>query len=194
MVAVDVSVKRMFLDTKLVENLIGKKSAKELRVAMSRVRLRAMHSMKKKGRARRPPKNQGGKAYLRWVEEVQNQPVSAPGTPPFCHSDDSVRSLRNIWFALDNSSRDEIRGVVGPLRLNGSQGAIPGLLEKGGSQLIREKRVGKHWIPLGKAGRGRSGSKRTRVRMATYAARPFMQPALQKESPKIPSLWARGAA
>lgn len=192
MVAVDVSVKRMFLDTKLVEGLIGKKSAAALRKAMSRIRLRAMHSMRKKGKARRPPKNQGGKAFLRWADEVQNQPVSAPGSPPFVHSDDSVRTLRNIWFALDNSSAVEIRGVVGPLKLNGNQGAVPSLMERGGSQKIRERRIGKHWIPVGRVN-GSSSGRLTRVRTANYPARPFMQPAMTKEAPKLPSLWAARA-
>jgi hypothetical protein len=138
----------MFFDTKLVEGLIGKKNAKAIGKAMARVRLRAMHSMKQKGKGRKPPKNQSGKAYLRWLEEVQNSPVSPPGSPPFSHTSDPVVSLRNIWYALDTSNRNELSGIVGPLRLNQkayqggvmlASGSVPKVMEFGGTIGIREK-------------------------------------------------------
>lgn len=234
---VDVQLKRMFFDTKLVENLIGKKSANAIGKAMARVRLRAMHSMKQKGKARKPPKNQGGKAYLRWLEEVQNSPVSSPGSPPFTHTSDPIASLRNIWFGLDTSNRNELSGIVGPLRLNQKQyqggvmlasGSVPNVMEFGGTIGIREKLVniaegirqprkgparvltanqkaamirrqqadptrsgvfvaGQEWVRMGR--RKPVKGQPTRVRMATYARRPFMKPALLAETPKFPPLW-----
>ena len=200
----DVKAKNFFLDTKLVEGLIGKKSAKSLHIALSRVRLRAMHSMRKKGRARRPPKHQGGKAFLRWQEEVTSSPVSAPGSPPFAHSENQVTSLRNIWFALDNTSATEVSGVVGPLRLNQygtlngvvTKGSVPRVHEKGGTARVQEwlfNVPGHKWRWV--RGKGpRRGNIVRRTRIATYPPRPFMQPALTKESPKIAAIWGRSVA
>jgi hypothetical protein len=198
---IDITAKKMFLDTKLVEGLIGKKNAKALRIAMSRVRLRAMHSMKRKGKARRPPKSGKGKAFERWAEEIQNAPVAPAGSPPFAHSDDSVRSLRAIWFALDTSGGN-FDGIVGPRKLHGGRGSVPKLLEGGGSQRIDEvllanyKFDGKRryvasseWVRANTfKSRNRAGMKK-RVRTARYAPHPFMQPALAKEAPRFPSLW-----
>jgi hypothetical protein len=164
--------------------------------------------MKTKGRARRPPKRQGGKAYKRWMDEVMNQPVSPAGFPPFVHSDDHVRSLRNIWFALDNTSSTDIHGVVGPLRLNGNQGSVPSLHEKGGSRSIAEvlhehwtfdegthkRLVSSEWVPATLIGRRNRMNAKKRTRTARYPARPFMQPALTKEAPKFPALWLGMAA
>ena len=145
---VDASLKRMFFDTRLVENLIGKKNANAIGKALARVRLRARQSMKQKGKARKAPKRQGGKAWLKWIEEVQNSPVSPPGSPPFAHSNDPNASLRNIWFGLDTSNRNELSGIVGPMRLNQqayiggvmmASAAVPKTLEFGGTIGIREK-------------------------------------------------------
>jgi hypothetical protein len=191
---VDYHLKKLFFDRQLVEALIGKKSAKAMGRALAKVRLRAMHSMKPKGKARRRPKRDTGKAFEKWAEEIQNQPVSPAGSPPFLHSNNHVTSLRNIWFGLDNSTVHEIRGVVGALKLNGRQGAIPGLHEHGGQQLIQEQRIGREWIPLGRINKRSSNPKFLRRRMATYPARPFMQPALEKEQDNFPDLWLRAGA
>lgn len=83
--------------------------------------------------------------------------VSAPGTPPHSH----VGLIRdNILFALEG----EDNVVIGPFLLNGrsSKGALAAL-EHGGESLIMQK------------GKGRR---------ARIAARPFMQPAFEKELPK----------
>lgn len=194
---VDIQLKKMFLDRKLVEDIMGKKSAKALRIALSRVRKRAQHSMKTKGAARRRPKRDKGKAFDRWMLEVTQQPASPPGTPPFVHSTSSVETLRNIWFGVEFTS-GTVQGIVGPLALNKMQklngvvarGTVPRLHEKGGTATIREKRVGKSWHPIGR--RVRPGQP-VRSRQATYPKRPFMLPALQAEAPKLPKLWT-GAA
>lgn len=211
---IDVKLKRMFLDTKLVEGLIGKKSAKAIRVAMSRVRLRAMHSMKKKGRARKRPAKDFGKAFETWMQEVMQKHPSPPGTPPYVYSDREKESLRNIWFALDVTGGN-MQGVVGPLLLNKhnfingvlTKGTVPSLHEHGGTAGIQEvlntnwitengvRRVlSSQWVRAGMFSRRKRAKMPQRVRTANYQKRPFMQPALEKEAPKFPQLWSARAA
>jgi hypothetical protein len=96
--------------------------------------------------------------------------VSQPGQPPSAHSKDKVRSIKNIQFSYDRSS-DGV--VVGPIKLNGMRGQVPQALEHGGPILILS---------------GRRGAKD--VRTVTIQARPFMLPALKKEAPKFPGVFA----
>lgn len=88
--------------------------------------------------------------------------TSKPGRPPNSHTG----LLRDhIFFAYE----PERKGVViGPIRLNTSDGTAPRLLESGGSTTWQEQ------------------GKRERV---VYLARPYMRPALEKELPRLPALW-----
>jgi hypothetical protein len=91
--------------------------------------------------------------------------ISSPGQPPSSH-EGSLRRL--IWFAYDPVHRSV---VIGPARFR--EGEAPALLEFGG-EVTRT-----------------SNGKRRGQRVATYKARPFMGPALEKETPKLPALWGR---
>lgn len=89
---------------------------------------------------------------------------SAPGSPPSSHTG---LLKRLIFFGYDTEKRSV---VIGPERLNGhGQGEAPAILEYGGRTTIK------------------SGGKRKQV---VYRARPYMQPAFEKEKPKLPALWA----
>lgn len=99
--------------------------------------------------------------------------TAAPGEPPSVHSKDPVATLKNIWFVFDPALRSVI---VGPVKLNsvvkleGSDRAtVPALHELGGVAMV---------------------IRRKRRRRARYAPRPFMGPAMQRELPKFPQLWA----
>ena len=87
--------------------------------------------------------------------------ISPPGSPPYSH----VGLLRRfILFAYDPQRKSV---VIGPtLTKEGSP--APCLLEHGGDVVIEDR---------GKARRVR------------YRPRPFMQPALEAEKPKLPALW-----
>lgn len=88
---------------------------------------------------------------------------SPAGSPPSSH----VGLLKKlIYFGYDQSSKSV---VIGPERLNSGKGQAPALLEYGGTTTIK------------------SGDKRRR---AVYRARPFMGPAMEKEQPKLPAMWA----
>lgn len=89
---------------------------------------------------------------------------SKPGQPPHSH----VGLLRRfILFGYDKQ-RDSV--VVGPVGLKAS--TTPRVLERGGTTTVTRRR------------RGKRTERRVRI-----AARPYMNPALEKERPKLPELW-----
>jgi len=206
--------KQFFFDQQKVIDQVGKDRARFLRNIGRYVQRTARNSMKRKGKARKPPKNMNGRGYERWLLEVQNQPASPAGSPPFVHTDSAITTLKNILFAF--GGKDSV--IVGPVGLNGNRGSLPALHEYGGSQQIREKLVsftdeviidgpagrdskgkftkaprkivkGRRWAPLGK--RGARPGQPTRRRNATYPARPFTGPAVAKtrSNSKFKDLW-----
>lgn len=145
---------------------------------------------------------------------------SPPGQPPRHHGVDP--SLRTILYGMSPSG-GVIVGPVGfnqQYHFGGkpSAGTIPALHEVGGTLGIREKLVstgeftygaqtrnakgqygakekiyGKRWVPVGRR-KPRPGQP-TRVRTATYPARPTMKPAQEKTIAKFPQLlYGRDAA
>lgn len=108
-------------------------------------------------------------AFIRTVARtsIRKRKGSAPpGSPPHSH----VGLLRKfILFGYDRAS-DSV--VVGPAKLNKPNEA-PRVLEHGGTTTAT------------RFARGKRRSRRVRI-----AARPFMGPALEKERPKLPRLWA----
>ena len=93
--------------------------------------------------------------------------ASAPGSPPSSHTG---LLKRFIFFGYERSRQTV---VIGPMRLNQKAGTAPAALEHGGTSVVVEGL------------RRRRRKRRVRIR-----ARPFMGPALQKELPKFPALWA----
>jgi len=91
--------------------------------------------------------------------------TSKPGQPPFSH-EGSLRRL--ILFGYDQAAESV---VVGPVGFKGSK--APNVLEFGGTT-----EAPRYW-------RKRLRKKRIRIRQ-----RRFMGPALEKERPKLPRLWA----
>jgi hypothetical protein len=86
-----------------------------------------------------------------------------PGQPPSSHTG----LLKKFIFFGYEPGRKSV--VIGPVRLGGKIGDAPHALEHGGTSSVIEKR---------------------RERKLRMAARPFMGPALQKEKPKLPGMWA----
>jgi hypothetical protein len=162
-------LKDFFFDRPAIERQVERANKRNLSKAGAHIRTRARTSMRRRKAA------------------------SAPGQPPSTHSTDKVVTLRNILFGFDPWNQSV---VVGPVRLNqyyylGPQlvsGTIPALHEFGGRLGIREKRVGNRWVSRGRR-KPRAGQP-TRVRLATYPARPYMGPAMEAELPKFPDLWA----
>jgi len=104
-----------FFDCPNVQRAIEKRQLKFLRNWGGRVRRVARSSVKRKGAARRPPKRKykvgtqtWTRAYRRWRQEVQEQPASPAGTPPYTHSG-LLKTA--ILFAFDPLRKSV---VVGP--------------------------------------------------------------------------------
>ncbi len=92
---------------------------------------------------------------------------SEPGSPPSSHTG---LLKRFIYFNYDPAAQSV---VIGPVRLDSKEGTAPEITEYGGTSKIIRKRRGKKTVVS-----------------AEYPARPFMRPALQRELPKLPAMWA----
>jgi len=93
--------------------------------------------------------------------------LSAPGAPPSSHSG---LLKKFIFFGYEPRKRSV---VIGPVRLSQKIGDAPEALEHGGTSTVVE-----------------GGRRRRRKRRITIRARPFMGPAMEKERPKLPAMWA----
>jgi len=93
--------------------------------------------------------------------------VSQPGQPPSSH----MGLLKHLILFGYDRRRQTV--VVGPLKLNQKIGNAPEALEHGGASIVAEGL------------RNRRRKRRVRIK-----ARPFMGPAMAKETPKFPKLWA----
>ena len=95
---------------------------------------------------------------------IRNRKTAAPpGSPPSSHTG---LLKQFIFFGYDPGQRSV---VIGPTRVDRrGRGEAPSLLEYGGVTSLTRQR------------------KRQR---ATYRARPYMGPALDKEQPKLPAMW-----
>ena len=92
--------------------------------------------------------------------------ASRPGEPPSSHTG---LLKRFIYFGYDPQRKSV---VIGPMPLNQKVGDAPHALEHGGLSTVVE------------------GSRRNRrKRRVKVAARPYMGPAFEQETPKLPAMW-----
>lgn len=198
------AVKEQFFDRPAIQRAMKAMGLEKLERVAWYIRQQARRSMRQKGHARKQPKKLTGKVMERHAREAQERKPSVAPAPPHAHSGDARQSLRAITVGFD-PGRGAI--VVGPARLNQKQyyggqllaGTVPQLHEFGGTAGIREKQItvpigrgtagrnAKKWVPMGRR-KPRQGQA-TRVRLARYPARPFMQPALVKAREKFKTIW-----
>lgn len=125
---------------------------------------------------------------------------SAPGSPPKSR----VGLLKDrIFFIYDDASRSVL---IGPDAMSMKyrhgdgkpvRGTVPEVLESGGEIGVAEyqttTKAGEDvWLPSRSIGYNAAilKGKPTRIRVVTIAARPYMQPAYEKNADKFPKLWA----
>lgn len=92
--------------------------------------------------------------------------ASRPGQAP---TNRKGQLKRFLFYAFEPRRRSV---VIGPARLPGSKAIVPEILEHGGTISLSV-----------------TGKRRRRTRRVPYAARPFMQPAFDKELRKLPEIW-----
>jgi hypothetical protein len=97
--------------------------------------------------------------------------AARPGNPPHSHNGLLKKFVFFVWDATKRSV------IIGPEKLNGTEGDAPHALEHGGQSVAtRTVRVAR--------------SKYRATRRVTIEARPYIGPAAAKESPKLPDMWA----
>lgn len=112
---------------------------------------------------------------------------SRPGQPPSAHQENRALLRQLMRFAFDPREK---RGVVGPLKHR--KGLAPSLNEFGGVVLTQKRRL----IPIAKSPNAKKKKYRS-VPAGTplhYPSRPFMEPALQKEIPRLPEQWSHSVS
>ena len=113
--------------------------------------------------------------------------ASKPGQPPSSHTG---LLKKFIWFGYEPKKRSV---VIGPARLASRNSGAPEILEYGGMHKLKTDMI----LRVGGPGRDNKGrftlGQRKKVRKGKklrIAARPFMGPAMEKEKPQLPSMWA----
>lgn len=187
------SLKRLFFDKQRVKDSLSPKRLEYLSKLGGRIRKHARNSMKRKGAARKRPKNLKGKAFQKWIDEKINRPAAPAGSPPYMHSGDENASLKKILFAYDG----KFSAVVGPVLLNGSRhkGApATAIQEHGGRVVVREKRefgTKGRWVIA--SGRIPQGAQQ-RSRAVGVEPRPFMSPAAIAQKDKLKDMLRQSVA
>ena len=165
--AITMRMKELFFDRPAVQKAMDKATRKALGRAGAFIRTRAKSSIRKAPYLRRKTR---GKA-----RSDLRRASSKPGNPPYSQ----VGTLKRfLFFAYDPASESV---VVGPERITRSTDA-PHTLEFGGRALVKLKPLPKWWRTPKKP---RPLSKRVFIKK-----RPYMLPALKKEAPNLPKLWA----
>jgi hypothetical protein len=155
------AAKDNFFDRAVVQNAIGKETARALGRLGSFVRTTARRSIRP---ARRMKVSELGEAQRNYLVRNPGAFVplksSEPGQPPRSRT----KLLRDhILFSYDSRSKSV---VVGPVSLNRTSGEpVPSILEFGGQSTVKTRRG---------------------PRRVTIAPRPFMRPALEIAKPRIP--------
>jgi hypothetical protein len=163
------AAKSMFFD-RVILNAVNKAEIKTLSKMGAFVRTSARSSIRKAGGQKRLVtlfqklnKSRGDKRkqIQAQIDEAKKKQSSRPGQPPKGHGAQLLKKF--LYFGYDSTTRSV---VVGPAKLSGRRyGMAPSILEGGGAAEIGKRRV-------------------------AIEARPYMGPALTKNTPKFPSLWA----
>lgn len=125
---------------------------------------------------------------------ARKKKVSSPGQPP---SSKTGILKKYLFFGYDRSTESV---VIGPAKVNQlafySRGSVsedgaPATLEYGGVfGVVEVQEPSGYWHRRDNRSTRRNAGKPTRVRRVYIAKRPYMNPALKQEMPKLAPLWA----
>jgi hypothetical protein len=159
---IDMRMKKLFFSAKAVTSRVDAATRRVLSKFGAFVRRTAKSSIRKRKKA------------------------SEPGQPPSSHTG---LLKKFIWFGYEPNQHSV---VIGPARLTSKTGETPEILEHGGFLRLQQDTV----LRVGGSGRDAKGrftqGRRKKVRKGTklsIAARPYMGPAMDKETPKLPGMW-----
>lgn len=185
-----------FFNATTLKSAVNKAEHRYLRHAGGYTTRTAKNLIKKKGAARKPPKefkSDGSrtKAWLKWRVEKQKRPASSAPLPPHTHSDDRVSLRRATQWGLSSGQQSVL---IGPESFGPETTKIWNLHEFGGTRklwLFRRE----HGVVLFTHHRsryGRRGKTTAESFTARYEQRQFMgapRGALGKVTPQLPKLW-----
>ena len=157
---VGAKIKEMFFDRKAVKNAVDRATWKVLLKFGAFVRRGAISSIRDSKTVSRP--GEPPHSHLGARRRAANRRRKAQGLSPIRGG---FKGIKHIEFKFDPQTKSV---VIGPVAKH-SVGVVPPLLEYGGTGTVV------------------SGGK---TKTATFKARPFMGPAMQREVPKLPAMWA----
>ena len=161
---IDVRMKSLFFDRGKVLRAVNAARRKALSKAGAFIRETAKRGIKgrvgRSGPAGHPPYSHVG-AKRRRVNQQRRRQGKAPIRGGF-------KGIKHILFGYDPATESV---VIGPVGLQGS--SVPNVLEFGGTSTISRFH------------NGRVVEEKVRI-----APHPYMGPALEKEKPKLPEVWA----
>lgn len=149
----------------------------------------------------------------------ESNTISSPGNPPHSHVGAQRRSInrrrkaqgvapvkgglqgiKDIWFAYEPQAQSVI---VGPVKYNivsfrtGTSevlhGTVPSVLEFGGQvtqMMVESQGAPGEFVRANLRSRRRLAGRKIKYRTVTIRPRPYMIPALERELPKLPGMWA----
>lgn len=166
-VGLNYKVLKQFFDRPAVKNRVDATARRNLSKAGAYVRTSARSSMRRR------------------------KASALAGQPPSAH----VGGMKKIVFAYDPAAHSV---VCGPLQFNIDGGKVPALLEFGGTirrRYVRRKGSNGKWRRFDNRRNDREDEE-YRTFTDRYRGNPYMAPALEREAPKFPALWANtvGAA
>lgn len=185
-----------FFNATTLKQAVNKAEYRYLRRAGGLTRRIARTGIKKKGGARKEPKefrSDGSrtKAWVKWRTEKQERPASMPGMPPHTHSERPVALRNAIRWGLSSGRQSSL---VGPYANSPQTANIWKLHEFGGTRrlwVIRIKGKGPDDKDMEFVSSWPSKGTRAIATPVTarYEPRPFMGTALTKVTPQLPKLW-----
>jgi hypothetical protein len=129
-------IKSSFFDREIVKKTVDKQTRQALNRIGGYMRRTARSSIKRKGHARKAPKNVNGAAYQRWLAEVKSRERSLAGSPPFQHTTHPVVNPKNIVYAWDGA--DSL--IVGMIGFPRSTKPVPNQIEFGSQGKVTNAR------------------------------------------------------
>ena len=192
--AIGFEMKKWFFDTRWAKVAVDKTARTVLSKFGAFVRTSARSSIPSSNTVSRP--GQPPHSHIGAPRRAVNRHRKANGAAPI---KGGRQGIKDIWFAWDQGHKSVVVGAIKYNMLSfGTRGEVlhgtlPEILEYGGDiGLMEHQRPGvDSWRRIDfRFARRRYAGHKVRRRTVHIAARPYMVPALTREKPKLPGMWA----